>query len=246
VNEYVKLIIDHIFSWPVVVLVIALVLHKHVRELLSELTSFIKRASHMSFKRGETTLQAGVSDASLQAKQTQETVDLELGTGSPISLNKPQLSADVALERQAALDYGKGMASVLYREDSIKSELARLNFPLNEAETTDLLIRNLAASISTTYFERAYRWIFGSQISALDFLNTNGPTLATIVEVIFFDSAKTEEPEFYGETTFEQWLSFLLRQGLVAQENDTIGISVQGRDFLVWMVTAGLSHSKAH
>jgi hypothetical protein len=186
-------------------------------------------------------------DANLQTKRAVgDSTDFDLGVGTAISVNKAPVSDDIAIERRAAQDYGKGVASVQAREATIKSELERLGFPFDQKDTVDLLIRQLATLQCVSFFERTYRIIFGSQLSTLDFLNTSGQIPTSIVEACFYDTAQNLESTFYSDFPFAQWLYFLLNNYLIAQEDDAIGITVGGRDFLVWMVNNGLTHSKPH
>jgi len=188
-----------------------------------------------------------MADANLQVKKgAGETADFDLGPGSAISIGKTTISDDKTIERNAVRDYGKGVASVAFREQSIKSELERLGFQLEESDINDVLIRQLAAQLCVAFFERTYRIIFGSQLTALDFLNTGGPHQTAIIEAIFYDTARNMEEAFYTDFSFDQWLSFLLSNSLIAQDGKVVGITVGGRDFLVWLVNAGLSHSKPH
>jgi hypothetical protein len=245
-NDLVKLFLDRVLSWPVSVFGICLIFQSSIRMLLKEFTSFIGRASQLSVKHKDTTVEA-MADQNPQVKSgAGSSAEFDLGAGTAISTNKTPISEDVALERNAARDYGKGVASVQYRETSIKSELERLGFRLEEQDTVETLIRQLAAQQCVTFFERTYRVIFGSQISAMDFLNTSSPVPASLIEAVFFDTAKNFEQAFYSDFTFTQWLAFMLENMLIAQDGENFGISVQGRDFLVWMVNSGLPHSKPH
>jgi hypothetical protein len=245
-NDIVKLIIDHLMSWPIATLAICLIFQSPIRVLIGEIASFVRRASQLSVTHKDTTVEA-ISDASLQAKQgAGDSAESDLGPGSAISVGKASGADDVTAERNAVRDYGKGVASVAYREQFIKSELERLGFTASDAETTEVLVRQLATQLCVSHFERVYRLIFGSQISALDLLNTSGPLLADVIKSIFFTTAGNFEPDFYQNFTFEQWLSFLVASSLVAREDDTLRITVVGRDFLVWTVNAGLSQAKPH
>jgi hypothetical protein len=158
-----------------------------------------------------------MTDANLQAKRTVgDSTEFDLGVGTAISVNKAPVSDNIAIERRAAEDYGKGVASVQAREESIKSELKRPGFGFDQQDTIDVLIRQLATLQCISFFERTYRIIFGSQLSALDFLNTSGPVPTNIVEVCFYDTAQNLEPAFYSDFPFAQWLSFLLSNYLIA------------------------------
>jgi hypothetical protein len=233
-------------GWPVAAVVICLFFHRPLAGVIKELTAFLARASQMSVRRGDTTVEAKV-DAHPQTQNTGDDIpDAKLGAGSAITSNRSSESDDLAREREAAIDYGKGIQSVAILENAINTELERLRFLPAEIETSEMLIRQLAASQCVAGFERTYRLIYGSQLQALDFLNTSGVQDASWVSSIFFDTAKAIDETFYGDSTFEQWSAFLLNQSLIAQEGDSLGITVRGRDFLVWMVNAGLTHAKLH
>jgi hypothetical protein len=126
----------------------------------------------------------------------------------------------------------------------VKSELARVGFELNDTETTDILIRQYSVQYMVGSFEKAYRLIFGSQIAAVEFANVNGPLQENTLR-IFYDSAKEREPESYATFSFEQWLSFLLNNGLLFTVDDTFAISIIGKDFLKWLIEEGLAKNKS-
>jgi hypothetical protein len=50
--------------------------------------------------------------------------------------------------------------------------------------------------------------------------------------------------EFYKSYSFENWLLFLVNNGLVKRQGDTLEISEFGRDFLVYLSTARLTEAK--
>jgi hypothetical protein len=246
VNDMIRLVIDRLLSWPVAIFGIFLIFQSPIRALLTELTAFIRRASQLRVQHKDTTLEA-MADANLQVKKgAGGTADFDLGPGSAISTGKATDSDDNTIERNAVRDYGKGIASVAFREQSIKSELMRLGFQLDEPDIIDVLIRQLAAQLCVAFFERTYRIIYGSQLTALDFLNTGGPYPKAVIESIFYNTARNMEEDFYADFPFDQWLSFLISNSLIVQEGEIVGITVGGRDFLVWLVNAGLSHSKPH
>lgn len=244
-NEWGRLLIEHLLAWPVAVVAICLVFRGPLTDLVKELTAFIARSNHMSLKRGDTTLEAK-ADASLQAKAADERKDSIIGTGPATALTQASDSGDIVHERQQVLDYGKGSATVANWEQAIKAELERLNFPENDTQTFEMLVRQLATAVMIATFERLYRLIYGSQIDTLNALNTSGPQSPKIIEVIFFDTAKSSDTTFYEDVTFERWLSFLLNQALIVRSDELLTLTLHGRDFLVWMVNSGLSQVKPH
>jgi hypothetical protein len=245
-NDWVRLLVEHLLSWPVAVFGICLIFQSPLRALVSSLTSFISRANQLSLKHKDTAVEA-LADANLQVKKNPaESSEFGLGAGTAISVSKATVPEDLARERDALRDYGKGVTSVQVREESIREELNRLGFSLEDRETAEVLVRQLATLQCVTFFERTYRLIFGSQILAMDFLNTDGPVPATVVEVCFYETARNMEEEFYRDFTYDQWLSFMQDNFLIARDAENLAISIAGRDFLVWTVNSGLSHTKPH
>src|ERR1035437_211160 len=235
-NDLVRLLVDRLLGWPVAVFGICLIFQSPIRLLLRELTTFIGRGSHLSVKHKDTTVEA-MTDLNIQVKRNVvDNAEFDLGAGTAISISKTPVSDDLVLERSAAQDYGKGIASVQFREANIKSELDRLGFGIEQPDTVEVLIRQLAAQQCVTFFERTYRIIFGSQLSALDFLNTSGRVPVNLVEAVFYDTARNLEQDFYSDFPFALWKAFLLENLLIAEDGEDVGIAVAGRDFLVWTV----------
>jgi len=245
-NEYFKLLVEHLLNWPVAILAICLLLKSPIANLLNEVTALVARSNRLSIRHKDTSLEAMAEGTSQTRRAAAKTSDFEIGAGSAISTNISAELKDVEAERNAIIDYGKGVSSVQIREDSIRSELQRLEFDFNSQETVGVLIRQLAALQCVGFFERIYRIIYGSQLGAIDFLNTTAPVNASFVEVCFFDTAKSSESEFYSNFSFEQWLQFLEDSLLISNNEGNLAITQSGRDFLVWTVSAGLTHTKPH
>ncbi|HMJ44397.1 MAG TPA: hypothetical protein VK522_19190 [Pseudolabrys sp.] len=109
----------------------------------------------------------------------------------------------------------------------------------------DLLVRHLAQSRLETVFERIYGAIFGSQILGLRALaNTGGGSVSKEEAIKFFDDVKSKYPEFYGKSTFEDWISFLRSFELVRDNGNSVEITELGRDFLLYLTARGLSENK--
>jgi hypothetical protein len=143
------------------------------------------------------------------------------------------------------IDFGKNNAVVQAREESIRDHLTRLNFALGEPDTTEILIRNLAFAQAVAVAERLYRLIFGSQISLLKSLNS-GPLKTDTEMMEFYERAKRKFRKFYGPYSYEDWRGFLLDQEVIVHDSqrDVYGINRNGREFLAWIASQGLSESK--
>jgi|SRR5579872_4928964 len=111
------------------------------------------------------------------------------------------------------------------------------------SERERVLIRHLAASYIYSRFDRTYRLIFGSQITTLQDLNTAGISNREIVRGNYHIAAMIA-PEFYANYTFEQWLHFLISQGLVQADGENLSITLAGREFLKFLIQEGLSFNR--
>jgi hypothetical protein len=89
-------------------------------------------------------------------------------------------------------------------------------------------------------FERVYRIIYGSQITAVKGANTAG-TLSRAALESTYNSAVSRDTAFYEQISFEQWVNFLLAQLLLRQDGDRFQITNRGQLFLHFMVEQGLS-----
>ncbi len=104
-------------------------------------------------------------------------------------------------------------------------------------EKEELLFRYLADSQITVIFERTYSTIFGSQLNALQYLNGKAGTFKDISELRpFYDSAKAENPQFYGTYTFESWLGYMVSAVLVIVDGSMVDITIRGQEFLKYLI----------
>lgn len=104
---------------------------------------------------------------------------------------------------------------------------------------------NLAEARLVAYFYDVHRLIFGSQISALQQLNTAGPLAVDDMRRFFDTEARGRYPDIYDQpNAFELWIGFLEHRGLVVRSGDKLEITHVGRDFLVFLTRASLSFQK--
>jgi hypothetical protein len=102
-------------------------------------------------------------------------------------------------------------------------------------ERLDYAIRHLALTRLERHFYRVYGMIFGSQMLSLTVLRNTGGTAAMAALKRGFESAKQDDPEFYGEYKFEEWLSFMTSNDLIKVEGDSVTITPIGEDFLAFL-----------
>jgi hypothetical protein len=237
-------LIPHLLGWPVAAVILGLIFKNQVSTLLARLKNF-------SAKHGSTSLDietvVGAADQKIEKGDVTTAGSLSpSATAVTIAASTTALVAVDEAARQAMIDFGKGIEVVQSREAVIREHLMRMHFDINADETTDILIRNLAFVQAVSAAERTYRLIFGSQLLLLRALNVGLPKSDSEMQP-FYERAKKKNPKFYGSYPYEDWRNFLLNLSLIAhdEDRDIYGISVNGRSFLGWITSQGLSEAKA-
>lgn len=94
--------------------------------------------------------------------------------------------------------------------------------------------------------ERIYQLIYGSQIKLLQKLNYFSEKSKNIK--YFYDNAVNYFPETYQNYSFDNYLDFLVNQGLILydREIDLISITEVGTDFLRYLVESNSSLDKLY
>jgi len=125
-------------------------------------------------------------------------------------------------------------------ENALREELRRRN--LLGAEAVPALIRLIARQQINLQFNNTYWVITGSQLRALQHLNTHpGPNDRTAIETLHTEAA-LQNQEAYRRFDFNAWLSFLRIQGLILDHSDgRLELSVRGRSFLTYLIQNGAS-----
>ncbi len=158
---------------------------------------------------------------------------IETGSGAQTSGVTPKLSA--ADELLKTFDN----TLLVQKEEYIRNELEKLN--LGQGPDRDrVLIRLLAALSIGQSFERTYYFIWGSQLGALELLNEFGESgLETEILRPSFEQAAAREPERYRGDTFERWLAFMEVSQLINKRDGKVYITVEGKEFLKYIVHQG-------
>ena len=106
----------------------------------------------------------------------------------------------------------------------------------------DKVLHRLIAAYAIKYeFEEIYRTIFGSQLSALEFVNSSTAGAELKLLEIFFRQGVAQAPDFYEKYSFDQWLQFLTaNQPLVEKNDQQVQITLYGREFLKYLYIAPL------
>jgi hypothetical protein len=110
-------------------------------------------------------------------------------------------------------------------------------------QQVEKLLVNAAQWSVAWYFERIYQLIYGSQIRALQALNSASPSVLEFIRVDY-DIAAAVNKQLYDRYPFESWLQFITSWGLVASDATTAGITPLGRQFLQYVAAQGLTLDK--
>ncbi|HZD70287.1 MAG TPA: hypothetical protein VFA45_15735, partial [Actinomycetes bacterium] len=83
------------------------------------------------------------------------------------------------------------------------------------------------------------------QISALQFLNSTGE-IGIDPELLrpWFEQAAAREPEAYAGDTLDRWLGFLENYSLIGRAGPNIVITLEGREFLKYLIQQGYTLHK--
>jgi len=220
--DIVKLLIERLLSWPVVVFLVLLAFRDPLTKLINRMHTF------KAGKEGFTI------DASIVAANIQGETKVETG-----------LSAGVAEQRLRVVRGFAISPSVTLREQRIRADMQTMNLDVSQ-QTIDLLIQHLAATQALHAAERVYRTIFGSQIALLKNMNSTPGAIRREVLQAVYDAAKSRFPDLYASYSFQEWLNYLLTNGLVHTEDQLqFSITVDGKEFLKWMTDASVSEDKA-
>ncbi len=149
---------------------------------------------------------------------------------------------DPRAEAEALL---KELDSALIREAEEEVSKVLRERSLHGEEAKRVLLRYLAAAAIALGFEMSYRIIWGSQLSLLNYLNSQPDGQPAEALRPFYVSASSQYPESYKTYSFEQWLGFLKSQLLVREDGGQIRITVRGREFLTYLTRMGISYNKA-
>jgi len=136
-----------------------------------------------------------------------------------------------------------GSAVLASCEKQIQSDLDGRSFKDDLKEREKYLIRRLA-DISLAYeFDRAYWLIWGSQIMALQFLNSSGfPGFVSLESMKRIFSEKATELK---GIKFEQWWVFLQDDcGFAVIKENSAYITPLGREFLTYITAKGYNMNK--
>jgi hypothetical protein len=119
-------------------------------------------------------------------------------------------------------------------EAKIDNELPTLaaNLGKNRAEA---LKHTLIDQYCGLLLERASRFLYGSQIDALIFINANNNRATTDEIKRFYDTGAKTFPHIYVNYSFEKWLAFMQINGILGFMNNIISATPIGKALIAYM-----------
>ena len=237
--EIWKSLIEHGLGWQVIALLLGLIFWKPLTELVRRISSI----KGPGFDFSAPPLQAS-TQLENKALPKPDILNGEIQSASVetavIQKSDDPLPALPAVELQAKLDavrnFGGNFPIVLEGIELIKGQLGQLQLPIDGAETGRILVRHLAVTQLMLRCERTHRLIYGSQIAALHLMDAAGVQPESMLRPIF-EKARSDDPQFYGSYTFEDWIGFLIKQGaaLRKEESKTYAVMVYGQSYLQYI-----------
>ncbi len=123
------------------------------------------------------------------------------------------------------------------QEQILQAELDKRTFA-TEQDRARYLLRQLTISVVLRSFEATYNLIYGSQVFALQQLNSREDMAVDDFKPIYEFAAGAYHTLYEGYS-FENWFGFISASSLVVVHGDSVRISVRGREFLRYLVSAG-------
>ena len=122
------------------------------------------------------------------------------------------------------------------RKDSLCTELG---LGRDHTQKENNLLGIIAAHSIALQFEKTYRTIFGSQLSALVIINsTAGGVQFRDIEHLYIQ-AEARHKEFYATYSREQWLEYMERELLIIRKDNKLIITPEGNAFLKYIMHQG-------
>ena len=215
--DHLAKLFELLLSWPIVVFIALLFFRRSFTGLLDRIK----------------TVGVGKSGITIDAGSNQSEAE------------PPKSGLDTEAERKLKAVENINVSPLLQQqEQAIKSDLEKLKLTEDKQKAIDILVKQLAVNQILLHAEYIYRTIYGSQIALLKYLNTCvGAKKSQLMQ--FYENAKAEFPQLYENYEFEQYISYLQAQNLIAVQNqDQYVITIAGREFLQWMPAASVTECK--
>ena len=122
-------------------------------------------------------------------------------------------------------------------EVRIRDDMHNRGIP--DAERERALINHLAVAQVLREFDLIATGIYSSQHTFLQMLNVSAQPVASALGEPIYAAAASNHPALYEDTSFDNWLGWMLQANLMRREGDGWRITVKGREFLQYLVGTG-------
>lgn len=166
--------------------------------------------------------------------------DLYTGSGQ-----KEQITNEVEYHVKQLLKDVQRNAVIDEMVENIEKELKSRSLSY-DSPTEKVLIKYLADAQLLLQFEQTYNVIFGSQISLLKRINTLGRMTQGELQA-FVGGVFQQFPDQFRGWDLDSYLAYLYNSLLITndKENDNkVGLTVRGVEFLAWMTRSGKEEKK--
>jgi hypothetical protein len=179
-------------------------------------------------------------------KLTRRTVDVsssDTGSQASVVVTQPALAQNLSQSMASSFEphYHELVSEV---ETKINEELPALATKLgkNQEGALRYLATDQYCGLS---LERASRYLYGSQIDAVIFLNSNNYR-ATMDEIRgFYDTGATNYSEIYINYSFDKWLGFMILNGIVRVSDNIVGATAICKALIPYMQMRGYLVTRA-
>lgn len=141
------------------------------------------------------------------------------------------------------MKHGEGFQIINDQEVLIKEDLEKRNLDYS-GSTNEVLIRHLAASQISCWFETTYNTIFGSQIELLKHLNVTPEGATYEYASNFYDIVKNQYPDQLSTWSLENYLQYLFDTRLIEKKENNLFITQTGIEFLTLLTKVGYAELK--
>lgn len=214
-----------VFSWPIVALILILFFKRQIRKILNELQLGVRDDGKVGILP-----QRNAPDVSSLGGG----VDGELAT--PISPVVNNEEGEVQAVDVIPLD--NDFRNVIKKHlqaarDGITAHIERSPASLGRLDYVETIYTDAYFALM---FERAYQFIYGSQISFLRFARDKNQPVSRAEAKSFYLEAKSKFPNVYQNVEFEVWLSFMYSHLFLQEDATGLSVTEEGRAFLSYII----------
>ncbi|MGV2834647.1 winged helix-turn-helix domain-containing protein [Pseudomonas shirazensis] len=220
------------FGWPHVALFMSLIFLIMFRKKIGALIDRLSKLSPSGAEFGNSPvpedLQAPISkkDPARVVEQNKDSIESETASVQAQGIPLPPYS--VANSMAVAREF-------------VENEISTVD----QADQHEYLVSRLSFMRVLWNFEYIYSMIFGGQIALLKHLNhriINGVAKAE-VETLWAEHQAKWAPQM-NHWQLDQYINFLVVQGLILTDGESFAITAKGRELLVWMLQSSKTEDK--